>query len=96
METEIEVWDLDTLDVLEPALVLGGAKDSDRARPPRLEDYGKMKRKLKKGSHKSSVLALAWNSTATNVLASGSADKTIKVSCNSPAIMLVSQLCSVT
>lgn len=84
METDIEIWDLDTLDVLEPALILGGPKDSDRGRPPQLEDDGKKKRKLKKGSHKNSVLSLAWNATATNVLASGSADKTIKVRQQTP------------
>lgn len=81
MEPDIEIWDLDTLDVLEPTLVLGGPKDSDRGQKPQLEDGGgKKKRKLRKGSHKNSVLSLAWNATVQNVLASGSADKTIKVS----------------
>lgn len=80
MEPDIEIWDLDTLDVLEPTMILGGPRDSDRGRPLQLEDGGgKQKRKLKKGSHKNSVLSLAWNSTVQNVLASGSADKTIKV-----------------
>ena len=79
MEPDIEIWDLDTLDVLEPSMILGGVKDSDRAQQPQLEAGGKKKRKLKKGSHKSSVLSLAWNSTVQNVLASGGADKTVKV-----------------
>lgn len=79
MEPDIEIWDLDTLDVLEPCMILGGVKDSDRAQQPHLEAGGKKKRKLKKGSHRSSVLSLAWNSTVQNVLASGGADKTVKV-----------------
>lgn len=77
MEPEIEVWDLDTIDVLEPAAVLGGYSRKDAARKPSRSDDA-AKRKFRKGSHKSSVLALAWNPQIQNVLASGSADKTIK------------------
>lgn len=79
MEPEIEVWDLDTIDALEPAAVLGGYSDKGpTSKRPKREADG-AKRKFKKGSHKSSVLALAWNPGVQNVLASGSADKTIKV-----------------
>ena len=78
MEPEIEVWDLDTIDALEPAAVLGGySNKSGSQRPKRSDDS--VKRKFKKGSHKSSVLALAWNAKVQNVLASGSADNTVKV-----------------
>eukprot|EP00892_Ulva_mutabilis_P011032 jgi/Ulvmu1/8300/UM042_0005.1 len=78
MEPEIEVWDLDTIDALEPASVLGGySKKTGSQRPSRSDDS--TKRKFKKGSHKSSVLALTWNAQVQNVLASGSADNTVKV-----------------
>lgn len=78
MEPEIEVWDLDTIDVLEPAVVLGGHSQTERSRKPSRSDDAST-RTLRKGSHKSSVLALAWNPRVENVLASGSADKRIKV-----------------
>lgn len=78
MEPEIEVWDLDTIDVLEPAVVLGGYSQKSTSQRPQRQDDSK-KRKLRKGSHKSSVLALAWNPQVQNALASGSADKSIKV-----------------
>jgi hypothetical protein len=76
MDPEIEIWDLDTLDVLEPSLVLGGAAGDARRDP---HAASSKKTKLKKGSHRSSVLSLAWNPTVRNVLASGSADKCVKV-----------------
>lgn len=45
---EIEVWNTDVIDALEPACVLGG----------RVE--GK-KRKIRGGSHRTAVMALSWN-----------------------------------
>eukprot|EP00039_Didymoeca_costata_P005431 m.81623 g.81623 ORF g.81623 m.81623 type:complete len:563 (-) comp12816_c0_seq2:530-2218(-) len=64
MSPQIEVWDLDIVDCVEPAFALGDNK-----------------RKTKKHSrgHRSEVMCLAWNSQQRNVLASGSADTTVKL-----------------
>ena len=80
LEPEIEIWNLDVLDALQPAQVLGGRNGDGGAQKPEKKSKKRRNREgFKAGSHTDSVLALAWNTTFRNVLASGSADKTIKV-----------------
>ncbi|XP_009801085.1 uncharacterized protein LOC107797017 [Nicotiana tabacum] len=72
MELAIEIWDLDILDEVQPAAVLGGIAD--------IKKKGKKKTiKYKKDSHSDSVLGLAWNKEYRNMLASASADQSVKV-----------------
>ncbi|KAG0540796.1 hypothetical protein BDA96_03G440400 [Sorghum bicolor] len=72
MDPAIEIWDLDMVDELQPHMVLGGLSKKKKAK-------GKKGKKYKKGSHRSSVLGLAWNKEVRNVLASASADTTVKI-----------------
>jgi periodic tryptophan protein 1 len=78
-EAEIEIWDLDVLDALQPVATLGGHTGDAGNREPEIRSR---KRRNKEGwlpgSHTDSVLSLAWNAAYRNVLASGSADKSIK------------------
>ncbi|KAG8054137.1 hypothetical protein GUJ93_ZPchr0001g30387 [Zizania palustris] len=73
MDPAIEIWDLDIVDEVQPHVVLGGHSNKKK------KVKGKKTKKYKKGSHRSSVLGLAWNKEVRNVLASASADKTVKI-----------------
>lgn len=93
-EPGIEIWDLDVLDTVEPIATLGGA-DYEAARALAMEndeadEKNESKKKKKKkaklprvpvkpGSHEDAVLGLAWNREYRNVLASASADTTVKI-----------------
>ena len=50
MSSIIDVWDLDVVDTLEPAFLLGQKRSK--------------KRKVKSIGHKDAVLSLAWNRNA--------------------------------
>ncbi|KAK7195590.1 WD domain, G-beta repeat [Novymonas esmeraldas] len=70
----VEVWALDVMDSVEPALVLGGCERQ-------VHSYSKkaLRRHLKPDSHTEAVLTVKWNTVAQNIFASGSADHTIKL-----------------
>ncbi|ETS72912.1 hypothetical protein PFICI_15304 [Pestalotiopsis fici W106-1] len=76
MDPDIEVWDLDTVDCMYPNAILGqGNKGPDA-------DKKKKKKKSKKANdefHVDAVLSLAANRKHRNLLASASADKTVKL-----------------
>jgi len=77
-EPEIEVWDLDLVDGMFPTAILG---NTDRPEAQRA-GTGKKKRKVKKANdeyHVDAVLSLASNPNQANLLASASADQTIKL-----------------
>ncbi|GMN54382.1 hypothetical protein TIFTF001_023512 [Ficus carica] len=73
MEPSIEIWDLDIIDEVQPCMVLGGDEKKKKKKGK------KTSVEYKEGSHKDSVLGLAWNKQYRNVLASASADKTVKI-----------------
>ncbi|KAH8675517.1 transducin family protein [Xylariales sp. PMI_506] len=77
MDPDIEVWDLDTVDCMYPNAILGqGANPGDG------EKKKKKKKKSKKANdeyHVDAVLSLAANRKHRNLLASASADKTVKL-----------------
>lgn len=70
----IEIWNLDVLDALEPICVLGGisTKRSKRKQKSGLEQ-------LVRGSHTDAIMSLSWNPIQRNMIASGSADCTVKL-----------------
>lgn len=80
-DPDIEIWDLDTVDCMYPNAILGqggetSANGSGDVKPK------KKKKKSKKANdthHVDAVLALAANKQHRNLLASGSADKTLKL-----------------
>ncbi|KAG5503494.1 hypothetical protein JKF63_05633 [Porcisia hertigi] len=70
----IEIWALDVMDSVEPAIILGGCERHSF-------NYSKktLKQNLKADSHTDAVLSVQWNTVAQNIFASGSADCTIKL-----------------
>jgi periodic tryptophan protein 1 len=70
----IEVWALDVMDSVEPAVILGGCEKQSN-------NYSKkmLRRNLKPDSHTEAVLSVRWNTVAQNIFASGGADRTIKL-----------------
>lgn len=75
MDPDIELWDLDTVDCMYPNAILGeGGNEEEKKR--------KKKKKSKKANdefHVDAVLSLAANRKHRNLLASASADKTVKL-----------------
>ncbi|KAJ2359106.1 rRNA-processing protein [Coemansia sp. RSA 2618] len=69
-EPRIEIWDLDTLDAAFPDLVLGAA-DKKALRRARGKPHAEF--------HTDAVMGLAWNRNARSLLASSSADTTVKL-----------------
>ncbi|KAJ1942292.1 rRNA-processing protein, partial [Linderina macrospora] len=69
-EPRIEIWDLDTLDSMYPDLVLGST-DKRQLR--------KLKGKPHAEFHTDAVMDLSWNRNVRNLLASSSADTTVKL-----------------
>ncbi|EJU05026.1 WD40 repeat-like protein [Dacryopinax primogenitus] len=84
MDPEIEIWNLDTLDSLYPDALLG-RPDKTAAHVPTPVGTGKKKKKKMKARttssdhHVDAVLSLSWNKTHRQLLASASADRTVKL-----------------
>jgi periodic tryptophan protein 1 len=78
-DPDIEIWDLDTVDCMYPNAILGqGGQDSATVG----DKKKKKKKKSKKANdefHVDAVLSLAANRNHRNLLASSSADKTVKL-----------------
>ncbi|KAL9945296.1 hypothetical protein D7B24_000063 [Verticillium nonalfalfae] len=75
MDPDIEVWDLDTIDCMYPNAILGQGGEG-------AEEKKKKKKKKAKANdeyHVDAVLSLAANRKHRNLLASASADKTVKL-----------------
>ncbi|ETW83317.1 hypothetical protein HETIRDRAFT_383395 [Heterobasidion irregulare TC 32-1] len=84
LDPEIEIWSLDVVEGMYPDMVLG-RPDKTAAHVPTPLGTGKKKRKKAKhraptaAYHVDAVLALSWNRTHRNLLASASADRTVKL-----------------
>ena len=81
MDPDIEVWDLDSIDCMYPNAILGQGSDEGKAEPGQEKKRRKRKRSKKANDdyHVDAVLSLAANRHHRNLLASASADKTVKL-----------------
>lgn len=84
LDPEIEIWSLDVVEAMYPDIVLG-RPDKTAAHVPTPLGTGKKKRKKNKHRtvssqhHVDAVLSISWNKTHRNLLASASADRTVKL-----------------
>ena len=80
-EPDIEIWDLDTIDSMYPNAILGQGGDDQKSGGG--QEVKKKKRKRSKKAnddyHVDAILSLAANRQHRNLLASSSADKTVKL-----------------
>jgi periodic tryptophan protein 1 len=84
LDPEIEIWSLDVMESMYPDMILG-RPDKTAAHVPVPAGTGKKKRKKTKhrpssdSYHVDAVLGLSWNRTHRHMLASASADRTVKL-----------------
>jgi len=80
-EPDIELWDLDTIDLMYPNAILGQGAEAETAeeKPATGKKKKKKSKKANDSYHVDAVLALAANRNHRTLLASSSADKTIKL-----------------
>lgn len=79
MDPDIEVWDLDMIDCMYPNAILGpGADEQNQEGKPKKKKKKKSK-KISERYHVDAVLSLAGNKQHRNLLASSSADTTVKL-----------------
>ena len=79
MDPDIELWDLDIIDGMYPNAILGQySEDSTKSDKPKKKKK-KKPRKANDDYHVDAVLSLAANRHHRNLLASSSADKTVKL-----------------
>lgn len=84
LDPEIEIWSLDVVESMYPDMILG-RPDKTAAHVPVPAGTGKKKRKKTKARltsdahHVDAVLGLSWNRTHRQMLASASADRTVKL-----------------
>lgn len=83
MDPEIEIWNMDTIECMYPDSVLGRKDLTAALDAP--SGTGKKKRRVPKARvpndsyHVDAVLSLSWNRRVRNLLASASADTTVKM-----------------
>lgn len=76
MDPDIEIWDLDTVDCMYPNAILGRGPDEDDKTKKKKR---KKSKKVNDSFHVDAVLSLAANKQHRNLLASSSADATVKL-----------------
>lgn len=80
-EPEIEIWDLDIIDGMYPAIILGRSHKPQETTPAKGKKGSKVLRKRAKNSdhHVDAIMSISWNRLQRNLIATSSADKTVKV-----------------
>jgi len=81
-DPDIEIWDLDTVDCMYPNAILGQAGEDSKGETepgPKKKKRRKRSKKVNDDYHVDAVLSLSANRNHRTLLASSSADKTVKL-----------------
>lgn len=78
-DPDIEIWDLDTVDCMYPNAILGQGGEGADSEDKKKKKKRKKSKKANEDYHVDAILSLAANRQHRNLLASSSADKTIKL-----------------
>lgn len=73
---DIEIWNLDLTEAIQPDVILGGEMQQTSKKPKKFTNKAK---KYRPGSHTDAVTSLSLNHSNLSVLASGSIDTTVKI-----------------
>ncbi|KAJ3288503.1 hypothetical protein HK104_008144 [Borealophlyctis nickersoniae] len=82
-DPEVEIWDLDTVDTVYPECILGGAPNPSRMGPAPIKKKKAGPARTSKNPnperHVDAVMSIAWNKNHRHMIATGSADSTVKL-----------------
>ena len=78
-DPQIEIWDLDLLDAPFPTVVLGQIPTKTLTNIKKKYGPARVSKKIQKERHVDAVMGISWNSSTRNLLATASADTTVKL-----------------
>ncbi|KNC97159.1 rRNA-processing protein PWP1 [Spizellomyces punctatus DAOM BR117] len=84
-DPEVEIWDLDMVDAVYPECILGGTSqpglDAGEGGKKKKKKFGpaRVAKKANAERHVDAVMSISWNSSHRNLIATGSADTTVKL-----------------
>jgi periodic tryptophan protein 1 len=78
-DPQIEIWDLDMVDAVFPDVVLGQIPTGNTVSTKKKHGPARVAKRTQKERHVDAVMSISWNKEHRNLLASGSADATIKL-----------------
>ncbi|EGF77331.1 hypothetical protein BATDEDRAFT_14153, partial [Batrachochytrium dendrobatidis JAM81] len=80
-EPQVEIWNLDTIDSLFPDVILGALPSSQTSAADKKKKGGPLRtaKRSNAETHVDAVMAISWNTVQRNLIATGSADATVKL-----------------
>ena len=80
-DPQVEIWDLDMIDAMFPHCILGQIPDSSVQINSKKSKHGpaRVAKRVQAERHVDAVMCIAWNPIHRNLVATGSADCTIKL-----------------